>query len=58
MLDDLKEAGYNQDEALPIPFDEKILNRVIDFMRYEATVEKLPEIVKPVPSERLEDCVP
>jgi hypothetical protein len=47
-----------EEEAIPINFDEKVLNKVIEFMNYELENEKLPELPRPVPTERLADCVP
>ncbi len=46
------------DEAIPLHFDERTLLRVVEFLRYELDHEKLPEIPRPVPTERLADCVP
>lgn len=57
MLEELKESGLDQN-PIPIPFDETILTKAFDFVKHELQVEQLPDIPKPVPSERLEDCVP
>lgn len=53
------EDRHDTDEPVPIlQFDEKTILKVFDFIRHEIEVERLPEIPKPVPTERLHDCVP
>jgi hypothetical protein len=46
------------EEPIPINFDEKTLIKVMEFLKHELEVERMPEIPKPVPSERISDCVP
>ena len=55
MLEDNDTDG----EDIPLlQYDEKTLQRVFDFTKHELDIEKLPEIPRPVPTERLADCVP
>jgi hypothetical protein len=32
--------------------------KLFEYIKHEVDVEKLPEIPRPVPSDRLTDCVP
>jgi S-phase kinase-associated protein 1 len=45
------------EEPVPIQFDEAIVKRVFEFLEHEIH-EPLPDIPKPVPSERLSDWIP
>lgn len=48
MIEDLGESRLDAEESIPIPFDHKVLSKVIEFMKYEKEVELMPEIEKPV----------
>ncbi len=54
----LEERDPTDTEPIPINFEEKILTKVFAFVEHELEVEMLPDLPRPVPSDRLEDCMP
>ena len=57
ILEDQEDPTCEED-AVPVLFDESVLKEIFTFIQYEADVELLPEIPKPVPSDRISDFVP
>lgn len=54
----LEDREPTDTEPIPIHFEEKVLQKVFTFVQHELDVEELPQLPRPVPSERLEDCMP
>eukprot|EP00347_Sterkiella_histriomuscorum_P007257 403349657 len=64
MIEDRQQSNEDDEqnddqEVIPLPqFDEKILLKVFEFMRYEYENESLPELPRPLPTDRLQDSMP